>query len=450
MGDKKLVFPEGFLWGVASSSHQNEGNNTNNDFWLWEQDLDHIADHTISGLACDWWNNQAEADFDRAAAMGLNTLRLSVEWSRIEPRAGTWDLSALDRYRTMLLALRERNLEPMVTLHHFTNPIWLAEQGGWMNARTVAYFERYVHKVVETLGDLCNLWCTINEPNVYALLAYVTGEWPPGHHSIRDFLRVGRNQLRGHAAAAQAIHKHDPQARVGIVKHMATIDPVVHDGLANRMVAALQDRVINWGFLNSINHRRYHFPFGPGLGSIGPECKGSTFIGLNYYGRECVRFDLRAPGMLFGSQVPAPPELAWPEPWPTREMYPDGIARFVTGLTRYKQPIYITENGLADADDSKRPGFIIGHLAALHRAIQQGADVRGYYHWTLVDNYEWTEGWTTRFGLIGLDPETQARTPRPSMELYAQIARENAITEDVVGIYAPELLDSIFAEKQES
>ena len=184
MGNRKLVFPDGFLWGVASSAHQNEGNNTNNDFWLWEQDPDHITDQTTSGLASDWWTN-AEADFDRAAAMGLNSLRLSVEWSRIEPRAGTWDISALDRYRAMLIALRDRNLEPMVTLHHFTNPLWLAEQGGWANTSTVAYFERFVRKTVETLGDLCHIWCTINEPNIYALLAYVTGDWSPGKKSVR-------------------------------------------------------------------------------------------------------------------------------------------------------------------------------------------------------------------------------------------------------------------------
>jgi beta-glucosidase len=226
---------------------------------------------------------------------------------------------------------------------------------------------------------------------------------------------------------------------------MVTIDPFAPDRIADRLVSSLQDRTRNWGFLMSIVQGHYCFPFGAGLGSIGASCCDNSFMGLNYYGRNRVRFDLTSPSTLFGSLVPAPPETAWPEPWPTREMYPEGMAQFVTKLARYQHPIYVTDNGLADVDDSKRPGFIIGHLAALHRAIQQGADVRGYYHWTLVDNYEWVEGWTTRFGLIALDSETQERTPRPSMELYAQIARENAITEDVVGIYAPELLDSTFA-----
>jgi len=445
MGSKQLVFPDGFLWGVASAAHQNEGNNTNNDFWLWEQDPSHIADGSTSGPACDWWRN-AENDFDRAAAMGLNTLRLSVEWSRVEPRAGTWDLSALDRYRAMLLALHDRGLEPMVTLHHFTNPLWLAEQGGWANANTIAYFERFAHKVVDTLGDLCHLWCTINEPNIYALLAYVMGEWPPGQQNALDYIRVGRNQLRAHATAAQLIHKHDPQAQVGIVKHMALIDPVAPDRLTDQIVAWLQDRVLNQGFLISIARGRFQFPFGFGLGSIGVSYSENSFIGLNYYGRNHIRFDLKSPGTLFGSLVPAPPDVAWPEPWATRDIFPEGIALLATELSQYRRPIYVTENGLADADDNKRPAFIIGHLAALHRAIQQGADVRGYYHWTLVDNYEWTLGWTTRFGLVGLDTETPVRTPRPSMELYGQIARENAITEDVVGIYAPELLDSVFAD----
>ena len=446
MRNKKLVFPDGFLWGIASSAHQNEGNNTNNDFWQWGQGQTHIADKTSSGLACDWWEN-AETDFDRAAAMGLNSLRLSVEWSRIEPRAGTWDISALDRYRAMLIALLDRGLEPMVTLHHFTNPLWLAEQGGWANARSVAYFERFVLKVIETLGDLCHLWCTINEPTTYALLAHVTGDWPPGTKHALDFIRVGRNQLRAHAIARQTIHKHDPQAHVGIIKRVSIIDPLVHDRFADQIVATLQDHVLNWSFLTSVVQQHYRFPYGVGLGTVGAACSGSTFLGLNYYGREHILFDLKSPGMLFSTPAPAPPETAWPEPWTHREMYPEGLTEIATRLTGYKQPIYITENGLADTDDSKRPAFIIGHLAALHRAIQQGADIRAYYHRTLVDHYDWTGGWAAHFGLIELDTATQARTPRPSKELYAQIARENAITEDVVGIYAPELLKSAFSEQ---
>ena len=446
MSSKKLMFPDHFLWGVATASHQNEGNNTNNDFWAWEQDPSHIADQTTSGLACNWWED-AESDFDRAASMGLNSIRLSLEWSRIEPRAGTWDLSALDRYRTMLLALRDRDLEPMVTLHHFSNPQWLAEQGGWKNPGTVAYFERFVRKVIDTLGDQCRLWCTINEPNVYALMAYVTGEWPPGKQNALDFIRVGRNQLRAHAIATHIIQKHNPQAQVGFAKHMAIIEPATNDQMRDRLVASLQRHIINDGFLRSVVQGQFRFPFGIGLRTTGTSFAENTFLGLNYYGRHHIRFNLASPGTLFGDLTPAPPETAWPAPWHTREIYPAGITQLVAQLAYYDHPIYVTENGLADADDSQRPGFILAHLAALQKATQQGADVRGYYHWTLIDNYEWAEGWSTRFGLIALDPETQVRTPRPSMELYAQIARENAITEDVVGIYAPELLESIFVDQ---
>ena len=174
-------FPADFKWGVATAAHQVEGNNTNNDWWAWEQQEGHIKDGHDSGLACNWWE-KAEADFDRAAELGLNALRLSVEWSRIEPRAGEFDDSALERYGEMLQGLRARNIEPMVTLHHFTNPCWLAERGGWENPETIALFTRFAHRVVEALDEHCDLWCTINEPNVYGTLGYLEGIFPGGRH----------------------------------------------------------------------------------------------------------------------------------------------------------------------------------------------------------------------------------------------------------------------------
>jgi beta-glucosidase len=175
--DRVLKFPDGFLWGAATAAHQNEGMNVNNDFWAWEQAGNHTADGTVSGLACDWWN-RAEEDFDRAAALGLNTLRLSVEWSRVEPEPGRWNAAALGRYRDMLQGLSRRGLKPMVTLHHFTNPRWLSERGGWLLPEVVPAFARYAAYVVSVLGDLCDTWCTLNEPGIYAAFAYILGRWP--------------------------------------------------------------------------------------------------------------------------------------------------------------------------------------------------------------------------------------------------------------------------------
>jgi beta-glucosidase len=440
-----LTFPDGFRWGVATAAHQNEGNNTNNDFWAWEQILGHVADGSTSGLACNWWNC-AEEDFDRAAALGLNALRMSVEWSRVEPRPGIWDHAAFDRYREMLRGLRARGLEPMVTLHHFTNPLWLAERGGWASEEVGSLFERYITKVVETLGDLCRVWCTINEPSIYAAHAYVLGKWSPGERDLLKFIRVTRNQVKAHAAAYRAIHRRQPEARVGIVKHMGAFDPANPASAADRWVADIRDQLLNWRLMDAVMEGRLKPPFGVGLGRH-PQAVGSNdFIGLNYYGRHPLHFDPSAPGKLFTGETQVPPEIAWPEPWTDREIYPAGLHRFLKRLASFGKPLYVTENGMADTADEIRPGFILTHLAALHRAMRQGVDVRGYYYWTLVDNYEWVEGWTPRFGLIALDPATQERTPRRSAELYAEIAQANAITEEVVEKYAPEVLGQVFQD----
>ena len=445
MPKRILTFPDGFRWGAATAAHQNEGNNTHNDFWAWEQIPGHIADGSSSGLACDWWH-RAEEDFDRAAALGLNTLRMSVEWSRVEPRPGVWDSAAFDRYREMLSGLRARGMEPMVTLHHFTNPLWLAERGGWANEDVAPLFERYVAQVVETLGDLCQTWCTINEPSIYAAEAYTLGRWSPGESDPLKFIRVTRNQVKAHAAAYRAIHQRQAGARAGIVQHMAAFEAANPASAADRWVAAIRSTLLNWRFVDAVTEGRLKFPFGIGIRPHIPAVNSSDFIGLNYYGRHPLRFDPGAAGSLFAREAPASPEIAWPAPWTDREIYPAGLCRFLMQLARYGRPLYITENGMADSDDEIRPGFILTHLAALHRAIREGADVRGYYYWTLVDNYEWVEGWTTRFGLIGLNPATQERRPRRSAELYAAIARSNTITEEMVERYAPQVMSQVFAD----
>jgi beta-glucosidase len=312
-----LRFPAGFLWGAATAAHQNEGNNTGNDFWAWEQDPAHIADHTTSGLACDWWQ-RAEEDFDRAAALGLNTLRLSVEWSRLEPRPGVWDSAAFDRYRAMLRGLQERGMAPMVTLHHFTNPLWLAERGGWTNEEVVAMFERFTAKVVEALGDLCQTWCTINEPGIYAAEAYVMGRWSPGESDLLKFIRVTRNQFKAHAAAYQAIRRRQGGGQAGLVQHMAAFEPANPASAADRLAASVRSGLLNWRFVEAVIEGRLKFPYGCGLRPYAPAVNSSDFIGLNYYGRHPLRFDLSAGGSLFASPVLGRPEVAWPPPWIAR------------------------------------------------------------------------------------------------------------------------------------
>lgn len=442
-------FPSGFKWGCATAAHQAEGNNTNNDWWAWEQGEGHIRGGQKSGLACDWWNN-AERDFDLAAQLNNNAHRLSVEWSRIEPAEGKWDDAAIDRYRLMLQGLRQRNIEPMVTLHHFTTPLWLVERGGWENPAIVPLFERFAEKVVKSLGDLCDLWCTINEPIIYAVLGWAAGApadaqhhqltFPPGKHEPDLALTVIENLFLGHAAAYHAIHRLQPTARVGLAHHMTDIQPARPNSPLDRFVAGQRDRIINQSLLDAVFHGKI-------LRLVSAkrarQLKGtSDYIGLNYYTRELVAFDHRNPDALFSKQV-FPPGTPMSD-GNFGEIYPEGLYRLLKRVSQYGLPIYITENGLPDADDNQRPAFLITHLRQVWWAIQNTIPVMGYYHWTLTDNFEWAEGWNLRFGLIELNPKTQERKIRKSGQLFGEIAAANAITTDMASRYAPHVMEKLF------
>jgi len=399
-----------------------EGDNVHNDWWAWEAQPGKVKANGRSGRACDWWH-RAEADFDLAAERHQNAHRLSVEWSRIEPRPGLWDEGALDRYREILRALRRRGIEPMVTLHHFTNPLWFVQRGGWERADAPALFVRYVERVVPILGEFTRLWCTLNEPVPWALHAYVTGRWPPGRRSLRAAFRVLTHLVRAHALAYRTVHRLQPEAQVGLAHYFRLFDPASPRSPWDRRVAALQDRLVNRSFLDAVTSGRVQaFPW---VARIPEAADTLDFVGVNYYTRDLVAFDLDAPRRLFGRNFLDPTRPHSDGEY--GEIYPEGMYRVLRLARRYHRPIYITENGLPDADDDQRGEFIVSHLREVRRAIEEGVDVRGYYHWSLVDNFEWAEGWTLRFGLIALDPVTQRRTPRPSADLYAQICRRNAL-----------------------
>ncbi len=434
MPDATYHFPPDFKWGVATASHQVEGDNTNNQWWAWENQPGRIAEDHKSGLACNWWED-AEADFDRAAAMGLTTLRLSIEWSRVEVAPGRIDTAALERYREMLAGLRERGIEPMVTLHHFTDPLWLAEKGGWAQKDVIPYFTRYVEQVVPALREYTTLWCTINEPNVYASLGYVLGDFPPGTKDLRTASVVLRHMLEAHGAAYKLIHQLQEDAQVGLAHNLRFFDPADPRRLVDRAAAWAQDTWFNRSTIQAV-HKGWWLPplgFGPAFASR----HTLDWFGLNYYTRDLVSFDREsdAPGMARTLHA----EDAELLDGGYGELYPEGLSRAVRRIARLGLPIHITENGFPDADDDQRPRALLLHLHQLWKAIQQNLPVMSYYHWTLVDNFEWAEGWTLPFGLIELDPETQKRTPRPSADLYAAIARGNAITPEMTDAYAPTL-----------
>lgn len=439
-----MYFPQGFLWGSATSAHQVEGNCENNQWWAWEAEPGHTWQGQRSGLACDWWE-RGEEDLTLAAGLGQNAHRFSIEWSRVEPQEGVFDQQALERYRRLLLHMRELGMEPMATLHHFTHPRWLEAQGGWLNPETVERFERYVDHTAAALGDLVHLWCPVNEPMVYATSSYLRGIWPPGRRSLGEALRALKHLLLGHAAAYHALHRLWPEAEVGLVPHLRLFDPARPSSPLDRAVAGLLDYAFNRLPVLAAVDGHLRFPLTLG-GLRVPALAGSfDFIGVNYYTRDLVAFDLRRPGELFGRRFYAEGERndpGWHDDF--GEIYPEGLYRCLIEYARYGKPLYVTETGWADAADSRRPRALLTHVAQVWRAIEAGAPVRGFFHWTLVDNFEWAEGWRQRFGLIELDPASQARRPRRSAEVYAAIARTNGITRELVERFAPEALEQIF------
>lgn len=431
MTDPTLHFPSGFLWGTTTAAHQVEGGNTNNDWYAWEQQPGRVYGAQTSGLACDWWNN-AEADLARAAAMGQNAHRLSVEWSRIEPREGVWDYAAIDRYRALLRFLRDHHLQPMVTLHHFTTPLWLAERGGWENPQIISHFERFAAKVVRALGEFCHLWITLNEPVIYAVLGWLGGvprdenrpqsTFPPGKHDLLLTFRVLENLFLGHAAAYRALHRGQPSAKVGVAHNMPYIVPFRQSPL-DRLATWQPLRILTWGGPEATEHGRIPRLFG--VRYVKELDNTTDFLGVQYYQRISMAFDLTSPRTLFAQNKLSPDSTV--SDLGHSEIHPEGLYHLLRRAARYRKPIYITENGIADASDTYRPAFLADHLRQVWMAIRDGVPVKGYFHWTLTDNFEWAEGWNLRFGLIEVDPVTQQRTIRPSGHLYRQICIANAL-----------------------
>ncbi|MBI3998824.1 MAG: glycoside hydrolase family 1 protein [Armatimonadetes bacterium] len=418
-----IGFPDGFRWGTATSAYQVEGDNTASDWWLWEQQPGRIRGGDRSGLACDWWRS-AERDFDLMVALHQNAARLSVEWSRLEPRPGQWDQAAEERYLEMFRGLRARGIEPLVTLNHFTLPRWVAERGGWTWKGIVPALAAFAGRFVRAAAVLVDFWITINEPVGHLIGAYLLGQLAPGRTSLAAFIRALVHSVRAHAAAYRAVHQAQPEARVGVAAYLRPVQPVRADSPLDRWLAARMDRLVNWMYLDAL---RTGWLVGPaGIRVRIPEAVGTLdFLGVNYYTRTLLAFDLRRPRTLFARpETPFDSEMSDAD---YSEVYPDGLLLALRQARRYGLPMYVTENGLPDADDDLRPRFIVDHLRRIGQAVQEGCPVLGYYHWSLVDNFEWAEGWNLRFGLYALDPATQVRTARPSAALYAEICRQNGL-----------------------
>lgn len=415
-------FPEGFLWGAATSAHQVEGNNRNNDWWAWEQ-AGRVENK--SGAACDHYNRFRE-DFDLARDMKHNAHRFSLEWSRIEPEEGRFDAKEIEHYAEVLRALRDRGMSPVVTLLHYTLPLWLSAAGGWENHKVEEYFERFVDRVVREYQDLADIWITLNEPVVHVYKSYILGQWPPGKQDLPAALQVMRRMLRAHVRAYHAIHEIQPSARVSIAKHVLALSPCNPHSMKDRISTFGREYLFNQLFVDALHTGALRVPgmFWERL----PAGRTMDFIGLNYYTRDFVHnTGLDLPGILGGAceidvhrMIGKRNSLGW-------EVYPEGLARFLKAFGRYKLPLLITENGIPTERDGDRWFFILLHLWQVARAIGDGVPVVGYMYWSLLDNFEWAEGFKPRFGLVGVNYETQERTVRESGRNLAEVIQRNEL-----------------------
>ena len=410
---KNLKFPDGFLWGSGTSAHQVEGHN-HNDWTEWEKEnAKRLAQHSkkyweksqhlfpemglesnyISGCACDHYNRYEE-DFDIAKSLGQNAYRFSIEWSRIEPEEGVFNEQAIEHYRQVIWALKKRGIEPFVTLWHWTLPYWIAKMGGWEKRKTIDYFLRYTEKIIEELGDDVKFWITLNEPEIFSGNCYLKGIRPPQKKNILSYLRVIKNLIKAHKSSYKIIKKINPNSRIGIAKNN-----IYFEAYKNRITNLFLKKFIDWWwnfyFLNKIKNQQ-------------------DFIGLNYY------FHNRINKGFNKNENKNTTDMGW-------EIYPEGIYHVLKNLKKYNLPIYIIENGIADAKDEKREKFIKDHLYWIHKAIKEGVDIKGYFYWSLLDNFEWDKGFWPRFGLVEIDYQTMNRKIRPSALEYKKIIEKNAI-----------------------
>lgn len=377
-------FPLNFYWGSATASYQVEGGIFNTD-WA---DFAKEGKVPICDKATDHYN-RFEADFDLAKSLGHNAHRFSIEWARIEPEDGAFNLEEIEHYRKVMRELKKRGIEPFVTLWHFTLPVWFAKKGGFKNKKSSEIFARYARFVIENLGQEARFWITMNEPLVFASNGYLKGVWPPFELSISNFLKVFNNLVRAHRKAYKLIKEINPSLEIGVAKH--NIYFTSNKNPLNIVLAKISKWFWNRRFIYLIRNHQ-------------------DFIGLNYYFYK--RYG--------GNGLLPKSDMGW-------DIYPEGLYHCLKELSRYKKPLYITENGLADAEDIQRAKFISDSLASVHRVIADGVDVRGYFYWSLLDNYEWMYGFTQRFGLISVDYETLERTVRPSAYIYKNIIENNTV-----------------------
>jgi len=386
-------FPDGFSWGTATAAHQIEGGNTNNDWWAFE----HTPGSGCAESSCDACDSYLrwEEDADLVAGLGLDNYRFSVEWSRIEPADGEISRAALEHYRRQCIGLRERGVDPVVTFHHFTTPLWLTARGGWETGLAVERFGRFCTVVAEALGDVMTRACTLNEPNIVATMGWHAGMFPPGKTDIELSRAVAGHLIDAHRLAVEAIRAAAPGVPVGLTLAMTDYQPT----------AGGEER------LESIRHHAEDVFL--------DATEGDDFLGVQVYTR-----------MLIGPDGWAGYEDGVPVLDMGYEFYPASLGNCLRRAWSYTGgalPLLVTENGIGTTDDEQRIDYVRQALAGVLDAVAEGIDVRGYTYWSLLDNFEWAFGYKPRFGIVSVDRETFARMAKPSAAWLASVAAANAL-----------------------
>ncbi|MBN3040708.1 MAG: glycoside hydrolase family 1 protein [Candidatus Omnitrophica bacterium] len=398
-----ILFPEGFFWGAALSSYQSEGGNINTDWAHWEKE--HALEKAAA--ACDHYNRFKE-DFNLARSMHLNSLRLSFEWARVNPEPDVFSSESLQHYNQVVDELLNFKLKPFLTLHHFTNPDWFMKKGGWLNPANIDFFISYVRNIAQALKGKVEYWIVFNEPLVYIYHGYITGIWPPGIRNFGQAKKAMDNILKAYAYSYQEIKQtssREFQPLVSIAKHIRFFSPCTQgSGLLNCFSSFLRDKYFN---INLIEHLKKR--------------KILDYLAINYYCKEYVQFK-----GIFGRECSHDfhPERRNNVGW---YVSPEGFYDTLIRLKRYRLPIFVSENGTAESQEYLYKEYLEAHLQSLARACSKGVDLRGYFWWSLFDNFEWEKGYGPRFGLYEVDYKDFRRYPRPYSSFYADVCKYNKI-----------------------
>lgn len=435
MQNSNEQFPEDFLWGVATAAHQVEGE-TFNDWRSWEianasywaaaagPRLDYgngtlpmvnwlrlapeaiNPDNYISGRAIDNWNLWRE-DIGLAESLGMTSLRFSVEWSRIQPNPYSINKTALAHYVQIAQELRSRRMEPIVTLHHFTKPTWFSASGGWERNESPIIFEKFTQIVGRAMSDagISGLrYTVINEPE-QAVLSHLRGTHPPGKKNPYKYLQVIRHMAEGHNVAFDSLKDIDASNQVASALSVWDLEPKQNrfERVSQSLISAIRPFLLDYFRDRTVDQM--------------------DFIGVNHYMHNVIdAFKIyRNFGMWQNSNAEPRSDLGW-------YLHPESLHKVLLDVSRHKKPVMVTESGVATQNDKVRERYLVDTINAVKRAIDDGVDVRGFLHWTLVDNFEWPPiGWMGKFGLVAVDRETMERTPKPSAYLYRDIIKRNGV-----------------------